>query len=80
MEKLLTSKEVAEIFGVDVRTVLYNFVPHGLKYVKVCRVYRFTSKDVEEFIEKQKIQKHQDMFIDTRTDYQKQMNKRLRVV
>ena len=80
MEKLLTTKQVAEIFGVDVRTVLYNFIPNGLKYVKVCRLYRFTSKDIEEFIEKQKVQRHQNLFIDTRTDYQKRMNKKLRVV
>lgn len=80
MENLLTTKQVAEIFGVDSRTVLYNFVPKGLKYVKVCRLYRFTQKDVEDFIKKQTEKREQYEFIDTRTDYQKRMNKKLRVV
>ena len=80
MEKLLTTKQVAEIFGVDVRTVLYNFIPKGLKYLKICREYRFTNTDIEEFINKQRQQKEQYEFIDTRTDYQKRMNKKLRVI
>lgn len=80
MEKLLTTKQVAEIFGVDVRTVLYKFIPKGLKYIKVCREYRFRQADIEEFIKKQTCQKEQNIFVDTRTDYQKRMNKKLRVV
>lgn len=80
MEKLLTTKQVAEIFGVDARTVLYNFIPKELKYIRVCRKYRFTNADIEEFINRQKQQKEQFEFVDTRTDYQKRMNKKLRVV
>ena len=80
MEKLLTTKQVAEIFEVDVRTVLYNFIPKGLKYIKICREYRFASSDIEEFIKKQTCKKEQNIFIDTRTEYQKRMNKKLRVV
>ncbi len=80
MENLLTTKQVAKIFGVDVRTVLYNFIPKGLKYLKVCREYRFTQNDLEDFIKKQTQQKEQLQFIDTRTEYQKKMNKKLRVV
>ena len=34
----------------------------------------------EEFINRQKQQKEQFEFVDTRTDYQKRMNKKLRVV
>lgn len=81
MEKLLTTKEVAEIFGVDSRTVLHNFIPKGLKFFKVGnRDYRFEIKDIEKFKEEQKIQKEQFEFIDRRTDFQKSMNKRLKVV
>lgn len=80
MEKLLTTKQVAEIFGVDTRTVLYTFIFQGLKYVKIGREYRFKQAHIEEFIEKQTYQKEQNIFIDTRSDYQKRMNKKLRVV
>lgn len=80
MEKLLTTKQVAEIFGVDTRTVLYTLIFQGLKYVKIGREYRFKQADIEEFIKNQTYQKKQNIFIDTRTDYQKRMNKKLRVV
>ena len=80
MEKLLTTKQVAEIFGVDKRTVLYSLISQGLKYVKIGRDYRFKQSDIEEFIKNQTYQKEQNIFIDTRTDYQKRMNKKLRVV
>lgn len=80
MEKLLTTKQVAEIFGVDTRTVLYTLIFQGLKYVKIGREYRFKQADIEEFIKNQTCQKEQNIFIDTRTDYQKRMNKKLRVV
>lgn len=81
MEKLLTTKEVAEIFGVDSRTVLYNFIPKGLRYFVIGnRNYRFDIKDIEKFKEEQKIKREQYEFIDRRTDYQRKMNKKLRVV
>lgn len=81
MGKLLTTKQVAEIFGVNSRTVLYNFIPKGLKFFKIgSRDYRFEFKDVQDFIEKQKQSKEQYNFVDNRTDYQKRMNKKLRVV
>ena len=81
MEKLLTTKQVAEMFKVDSRTVLYNFIPKGLKYFKVGnRDYRFTTRDIEDFIKNQTQQKEQCVFIDTRTDNQKKLNKKLRVI
>lgn len=81
MEKLLTTKEVAEIFGVDSRTVLYNFMPRGLKYFKVGnKAYRFTKKAIEDFVEKQTEQRQEVTFIDNRTDYQKKMNKKRMIV
>lgn len=81
MEKLLTTKQVAEIFGVDSRTVLYNFIPKGLRYFVIGnRNYRFDIKDIEKFKEEQKIKREQYEFIDRRTDYQRKMNKKLRVV
>ena len=74
MEKLLTTKEVAEIFGVDSRTVLYNFIPKGLRYFVIGnRNYRFDIKDIEKFKEEQKIKREQYEFIDRRTDYQRKM-------
>lgn len=81
MEKLLTTKQVAEIFEVDSRTILYNFIPRGLKYFKVGnKDYRFDVKDIEKFKEEQKVKKEQFEFIDNRTDYQRKMNRKLRVV
>ncbi len=81
MDKLLTTKEVARIFGVDVRTVLHNFIPKGLKFFKIgSRDYRFDIKDIEKFKEEQKVQREQFMFIDKRTGFQKKMNKKLQVV
>ena len=81
MEQLLTTKQVAEMFNVDSRTVLYNFIPRGLKYFKIgSKAYRFTKKDIEEFIEQQKCQKKKVTFIDTRTEYQKKMNKKRIIV
>lgn len=81
MEKMLTTKQVAELFEVDVRTVLYNFIPKGLKYFKVgSRDYRFDIKDIEKFKEDQKVKREKCEFIDMRTEYQKRMNKKLRVI
>lgn len=81
MEQLLTTKQVAEIFNVDSRTVLYNFIPRGLKYFKVGdKAYRFTKKAIEDFIEKQTEQRKEISFIDNRTDYQRKMNKKRIIV
>lgn len=81
METLLTTKQVAEIFNVDSRTVLYNFIPRGLKYFKVGdKAYRFTKKAIEDFIEKQTEQRKEISFIDNRTDYQRKMNKKRIIV
>ena len=80
-EKLLTTKEVAEIFKVDSRTVLYNFIPKGLKFFKIgSKDYRFTKQSIEEFIQNQTTQKHKLVFVDTRTEYQKKMNKKRIIV
>ena len=81
MEKLLTTKEVAEMFGVDSRTVLYNFIPKGLRYFVIGnRNYRFDFKDIEKFKEEQKAKREHLEFVDTRTDYKRKMNKQLKVV
>lgn len=81
MNELLTTKQVAEIFNVDVRTVLYNFIPKGLKYFKVGnKDYRFTQKAINEFIESQTFEREHTQFIDTRTEYQKKMNKKRIIV
>lgn len=81
MSEILTTKQVAEMFKVDSRTVLYNFIPKGLKYFKIgSRDYRFTIEDIESFIQKQKQEKQKTEFVDTRTEYQKKMNKKLKVV
>lgn len=81
MEQLLTTKQVAEIFNVDSRTVLYNFIPRGLKYFKVgSKAYRFTKKAIEDFAEKQTEQRQETIFTDNRTEYQKRMNKKKIIV
>jgi excisionase family DNA binding protein len=54
MEKLLTLQETAEVLGVKVPT-LYNWVSERkITVVKVGRLVKFDSKDVREFIEKNK--------------------------
>lgn len=51
MEKLLTTKEVANIFGVDNRTITQKFIKEGLKYFPVGKKdFRFDIKDIEEFL------------------------------
>ena len=81
MNKMLTTKQVAELFGVDSRTVLYNFIPKGLRYFRVGKKdYRFDIKDIEEFKSNQKERKEITNFIDNRTETQKRMNKKLKVI
>lgn len=54
MEKLLTLQETAEVLGIKVPT-LYNWVSERkITVVKVGRLVKFDSKDVREFIEKNK--------------------------
>ena len=81
MEELLTTKQVAKIFNVDSRTVLYNFIPRGLKYFKVGdKAYRFTQKSIEDFLNKQTEQRQEITYMDNRTEYQKKMNKKKIIV
>ena len=52
MTNLLTTKQVAEYFGVSVQTVTQKFIKQGLKVIPIGqRDYRFDQKDVEEFAE-----------------------------
>lgn len=51
MEKMLTTKEVAEMFGVEQRTI-YKFRKEGLKCIPIgTKDFRYSIKDIEEFIE-----------------------------
>ena len=51
-EKLLTTKQVAEFFQVTERTITQKFIKEGLKYMPIgTKDYRFSEKDVSEFIE-----------------------------
>lgn len=75
----IIEKWVFLVFFKKIKSV-FLCTPKGLKYIRVCRKYRFTNADIEEFINRQKQQKEQFEFVDTRTDYQKRMNKKLRVV
>lgn len=60
MEKLLTLQETAEVLGVKVPT-LYNWVSERrITFVKVGRLVKFDSKDVREFIEKNKRHKRKE--------------------
>lgn len=52
MEKLLTTKEVADYFGVTPITVTQKFIKMGLKVIPIGQKdYRFKQEDVEEFAE-----------------------------
>lgn len=55
MEKLLTTEQAKEYFGVrDTRTIK-KFINQGLKYFPVgTKDYRFDIKDILEFVEMQK--------------------------
>lgn len=54
MEKLLTTKEVAEMFGVEQRTI-YKFRKEGLKCIPIgAKNFRYSLKDIEEFMENKK--------------------------
>lgn len=51
-EKLLTTKQVAEFFQVCERIITQKFIKEGLKYIEIgSKDYRFSEKDVFEFIE-----------------------------
>lgn len=81
MEKLLTTKQVAEIFNVDTRTVTNNFIRNGLKFIQIgSRDYRYELKDVEKFKDDLKQNDVKLTFIDNRTEFKKNQNKKLRVV
>ena len=58
MEKrLLTTREVAEYFGVDSSTVTQKFIKEGLEYFPVSvKDYRYNEKDVLKFEEQRKKQ------------------------
>jgi len=57
MEKLLSLSETAEILGIKQPT-LYNWVSERkITVVKIGRLVKFDSKDVREFIEKNKRRK-----------------------
>ena len=52
MQNLLTTKQVADYFGVSVQTVTQKFIKQGLKVIPIgTKDYRFDQKDVEEFAE-----------------------------
>lgn len=52
MPNLLTTKQVAEYFGVSPRTVTQKFIKQGLKVIPIgTKDYRFKQEDVEEFAE-----------------------------
>lgn len=55
MEKLLTTEQAKEYFGIrDTRTIK-KFINQGLKYFPVgTKDYRFDIKDILEFVETQK--------------------------
>ena len=50
-ERLLTSKQVAQILQVHPLTVLKYIKAGKLKGIKLGRVWRFREKDVEQFLE-----------------------------
>jgi len=58
MEKLLSIEEVAEIFGLEYKTV-YKLVKTGeLPCARIGRVYRVNRADLEAYLERQKMAVH----------------------
>jgi excisionase family DNA binding protein len=61
MEKLLSIEEVAEILGLEYKTV-YRLIHNGeLPAAKVGRVYRIYKADLEAFLERQKQAVHEEV-------------------
>lgn len=59
MEKLYTSKEIAEIYGVTQYTITNNWSKKGLKHIKGAKKgFLYRKEWVEEYIESQIIQKN----------------------
>ncbi len=51
-DKLLTTKDVAEYFGVTSETVTGKFIDNGLRYIPIgAKDYRYNKKDVIAFEE-----------------------------
>ena len=51
MEKILTTKQVADMFQVCERTITQKWIKEGLKYIPIGpKNYRFELEDVNEFI------------------------------
>ena len=60
MEKLLSIEEVAEIFGLEYKTV-YKLVKTGeLPCARIGRVYRVNRADLEAYLERQKMAVHEE--------------------
>ena len=60
MEKLLSLEEVAEIFGLEYKTV-YRLVKTGeLPCARIGRVYRVNRADLEAYLERQKMAVHEE--------------------
>jgi len=60
MEKLLSIEEVAEILGLEYKTI-YRLVRNGkLPAAKVGRVYRIYMADLESYLERQKEVVHEE--------------------
>ena len=53
MEKLLTTKQIAELYGISDKTLTNNWCNKGLKFIKGKNYFLFKISWVEEFIEKQ---------------------------
>jgi excisionase family DNA binding protein len=60
MEKLLNIEEIAEILGLEYKTI-YRLIRNGeLPAAKVGRVYRVSKADLESFLERQKQVVHEE--------------------
>lgn len=52
MEKLMMTKEIADLYGVKTTTITNNWCNKGLRYVKGKNYFLFKISWVDEFIEK----------------------------
>lgn len=56
-DKLLTTQEVSDYFGVNKNVITQKFCKNGLKFIKLSKTdFRFNMKDVLEYEESLKVQ------------------------
>lgn len=53
MEQLLTTKQIAEIYGISTYTITHNWCNKGLKFLRGKHTMLFKEKWIDDFIEEE---------------------------